>query len=287
MRLELTSDHIGGIDFGEAPSEPIRAARSPSASACSSCTTTLLKSIPGGITCKCRWISEKLLPEVLVPGTKWDTDDICSSALTKFIALLITGTSADGGGSDDEPDQDLMVPSSRTIVVPSLLSQRRPRSPNMNYKTNILVDTATIYLFGSSSRVDSYPVNQEDRARRRLHVLTPFSHSPGSSFKAPQMIAFFIGAPYFKISDCCPLRSKSTVHLFKSSAIVYLSERGAVVSPQAGTYEYPFLVVGVALVSHPTALEKSAYRRSASPSRTPKKKLLDHPLRHKHRIRES
>ncbi|KAL0919666.1 hypothetical protein M5K25_011779 [Dendrobium thyrsiflorum] len=64
---------------------------------------------------------------------------------------------------------------------------------------------------------------------------------------------------------------------------VYLSERGAVVSPQAGTYEYPFLVVGAAPVSHPTALEKSAYRRFAGPSRTSKKRLLDHPLRHKHR----
>ncbi|KAL0903405.1 hypothetical protein M5K25_027781 [Dendrobium thyrsiflorum] len=64
---------------------------------------------------------------------------------------------------------------------------------------------------------------------------------------------------------------------------VYLSERGAVVFPQAGTYEYPFLVVGAAPVPHPTALEMSAYRRSASPSRTPKKRLLDHPLRHKHR----
>ncbi|KAL0917914.1 hypothetical protein M5K25_013022 [Dendrobium thyrsiflorum] len=64
---------------------------------------------------------------------------------------------------------------------------------------------------------------------------------------------------------------------------VYLSERGAVVSPQAGTYEYPFLAVGAAPVSHPTALEKSAYRRFAGPSRMPKKKLLDHPLRHKHR----
>ncbi|KAL0904338.1 hypothetical protein M5K25_026430 [Dendrobium thyrsiflorum] len=64
---------------------------------------------------------------------------------------------------------------------------------------------------------------------------------------------------------------------------VYLSERGAVVSPQAGTYEYPFLAVGAAPVSHPTALEKSAYRRFAGPSRTPKKRLLDHPLRHKHR----
>ncbi|KAL0917805.1 hypothetical protein M5K25_012897 [Dendrobium thyrsiflorum] len=42
---------------------------------------------------------------------------------------------------------------------------------------------------------------------------------------------------------------------------VYLSERGAVVSPQASTYEYPFLAIGVAPVSHPTALEKSAYRR--------------------------
>ncbi|KAL0910250.1 hypothetical protein M5K25_021213 [Dendrobium thyrsiflorum] len=64
---------------------------------------------------------------------------------------------------------------------------------------------------------------------------------------------------------------------------VYLSERGAVVSPQAGTYEYPFLVVGAAPVSHPTALEKSAYRRFVGPSRTSKKRLLDHPLRHKHR----
>ncbi|KAL0920009.1 hypothetical protein M5K25_009109 [Dendrobium thyrsiflorum] len=41
--------------------------------------------------------------------------------------------------------------------------------------------------------------------------------------------------------------------------------------------------VGTAPVSHPTALEKSAYRRSAGPSRKPKKRLLDHPLRQKHR----
>ncbi|KAL0918824.1 hypothetical protein M5K25_010865 [Dendrobium thyrsiflorum] len=47
---------------------------------------------------------------------------------------------------------------------------------------------------------------------------------------------------------------------------VYLSERGAVISPQAGTYEYPFLAVGAAQVSHPTALEKSAYRRMSIPS---------------------
>ncbi|KAL0907753.1 hypothetical protein M5K25_022188 [Dendrobium thyrsiflorum] len=47
--------------------------------------------------------------------------------------------------------------------------------------------------------------------------------------------------------------------------------------------QYPFLAVGAAPVSHPTVLEKSAYRWSASPSRTPKKRLLDHPLRHKHR----
>ncbi|KAL0927078.1 hypothetical protein M5K25_001234 [Dendrobium thyrsiflorum] len=32
---------------------------------------------------------------------------------------------ADGGGSDDEPDQDPMIPSSRAIMVPGLLSQRR------------------------------------------------------------------------------------------------------------------------------------------------------------------
>ncbi|KAL0924401.1 hypothetical protein M5K25_005228 [Dendrobium thyrsiflorum] len=37
-------------------------------------------------------------------------------------------------------------------------------------------------------------------------------------------------------------------------------------------------IIGAAPVSHPTALEKSAYRRFAGPSR-----LLDHPLRHKHR----
>ncbi|KAL0926593.1 hypothetical protein M5K25_002832 [Dendrobium thyrsiflorum] len=41
--------------------------------------------------------------------------------------------------------------------------------------------------------------------------------------------------------------------------------------------------IGAAPVSHPTALEKSAYRRFAGPSQTPKKRLLDHPLRHKHR----
>ncbi|KAL0912294.1 hypothetical protein M5K25_018257 [Dendrobium thyrsiflorum] len=35
---------------------------------------------------------------------------------------------ADGGGMDDGPDQDPMVPSSRVIVVPSLLSQRRQLS---------------------------------------------------------------------------------------------------------------------------------------------------------------
>ncbi|KAL0912938.1 hypothetical protein M5K25_016361 [Dendrobium thyrsiflorum] len=64
---------------------------------------------------------------------------------------------------------------------------------------------------------------------------------------------------------------------------VYLCERSTVVSPQAGTYEYLFLAVGVAPVSHPTALEKSSYRRSVDPLRTPKKGLLDHPLRHKHR----
>ncbi|KAL0904263.1 hypothetical protein M5K25_026348 [Dendrobium thyrsiflorum] len=41
--------------------------------------------------------------------------------------------------------------------------------------------------------------------------------------------------------------------------------------------------IGAAPVSHPTALEKSAYRRFAGPSRTSKKRLLDHPFRHKHR----
>ncbi|KAL0920587.1 hypothetical protein M5K25_009732 [Dendrobium thyrsiflorum] len=41
--------------------------------------------------------------------------------------------------------------------------------------------------------------------------------------------------------------------------------------------------VGATPVSYPTVLEKSAYRRSAGPSRTPKKRLLDHPLRRQHR----
>ncbi|KAL0917500.1 hypothetical protein M5K25_012565 [Dendrobium thyrsiflorum] len=63
---------------------------------------------------------------------------------------------------------------------------------------------------------------------------------------------------------------------------VYLSERGAVVSPQAGTYEYPFLAVGVAPGSLLPCYE-SAYRWFSGPSQTPKKNLLDHPFRHKHR----
>lgn len=49
----LTSDHIGGTDFGEEPSEPVSPVSSPSPSGASSCISTLLKSIPGGITCKC------------------------------------------------------------------------------------------------------------------------------------------------------------------------------------------------------------------------------------------
>ncbi|KAL0928749.1 hypothetical protein M5K25_000670 [Dendrobium thyrsiflorum] len=63
---------------------------------------------------------------------------------------------------------------------------------------------------------------------------------------------------------------------------VYLSERGAVVSPQAGTYEYPFLAVGVTPGSLLPCYE-SAYRWFSGPSQTPKKKLLDHPFCHKHR----
>ncbi|KAL0917803.1 hypothetical protein M5K25_012895 [Dendrobium thyrsiflorum] len=63
---------------------------------------------------------------------------------------------------------------------------------------------------------------------------------------------------------------------------VYLSERGAVVSPQAGTYEYPFLAVGVTPGSLLPCYE-SAYRWFSGLSQTPKKKLLDHPFRHKHR----
>ncbi|KAL0912920.1 hypothetical protein M5K25_016341 [Dendrobium thyrsiflorum] len=63
---------------------------------------------------------------------------------------------------------------------------------------------------------------------------------------------------------------------------VYLSERGAVVSPQAGTYEYPFLAVGVTPGSLLPCYE-SAYRWFSGPSQTPKKNLLDHPFRHKHR----
>lgn len=47
----LTSDHMVGTALGELPS-PIITASSPSASTVSSCTTTLLKSMPGGMTCK-------------------------------------------------------------------------------------------------------------------------------------------------------------------------------------------------------------------------------------------
>ncbi|KAL0923928.1 hypothetical protein M5K25_004716 [Dendrobium thyrsiflorum] len=60
-------------------------------------------------------------------------------------------------------------------------------------------------------------------------------------------------------------------HHVKKYVYGVMSERSTVVSLQAGTYEYPFLAVSVVPVSHPTALEKSAYRQSAGPSRTPKK----------------
>ncbi|KAL0921843.1 hypothetical protein M5K25_008956 [Dendrobium thyrsiflorum] len=62
-------------------------------------------------------------------GKFWKADEIVDKTLPRDFALILRGlydlSSANGGGSDDEPDQDPMVPSSRAIVVPGLLSQRR------------------------------------------------------------------------------------------------------------------------------------------------------------------
>ncbi|KAL0911337.1 hypothetical protein M5K25_019471 [Dendrobium thyrsiflorum] len=43
-------------------------------------------------------------------------------AIEKFHHLPLK---TDGGGMNDGPDQDHMVPSSQAIVIPGLLSQRR------------------------------------------------------------------------------------------------------------------------------------------------------------------
>ncbi|KAL0913040.1 hypothetical protein M5K25_016471 [Dendrobium thyrsiflorum] len=52
-------------------------------------------------------------------------DGFVDKILPRDFALILRGlydlSSADGGGMDDGPDQDPMVPSSRVIVVPSLL----------------------------------------------------------------------------------------------------------------------------------------------------------------------
>ncbi|KAL0911080.1 hypothetical protein M5K25_019192 [Dendrobium thyrsiflorum] len=62
-----------------------------------------------------------------------------------------------------------------------------------------------------------------------------------------------------------------------------LSKSQALAGPESPKTPFSHSPGGAAPVSHPTALEKSAYRRFAGPSRTSKKRLLDHPFRHKHR----
>ncbi|KAL0910236.1 hypothetical protein M5K25_021196 [Dendrobium thyrsiflorum] len=55
-------------------------------------------------------------------------DEVVDKTLPRDFALILRGLydlSSDGGGMDDGPDQDPMVPSSRAIVVLGLLSQRR------------------------------------------------------------------------------------------------------------------------------------------------------------------
>ncbi|PKU66532.1 hypothetical protein MA16_Dca006860 [Dendrobium catenatum] len=56
--------------------------------------------------------------------TPWPHGQIISDSLLVSLTTL-AWYSADGGGMDDRPDQDPMVSSSRAIVVPGLLSQRR------------------------------------------------------------------------------------------------------------------------------------------------------------------
>ncbi|KAL0915646.1 hypothetical protein M5K25_016079 [Dendrobium thyrsiflorum] len=62
----------------------------------------------------------------------WKADGFVDNTLPRDFALISRGLydlnsvyhlalKADGGGMDDRPDQDPMVPSSRVIVVPSLL----------------------------------------------------------------------------------------------------------------------------------------------------------------------
>ncbi|PKU87357.1 hypothetical protein MA16_Dca008453 [Dendrobium catenatum] len=53
-----------------------------------------------------------------------------------------------------------------------------------------------------------------------------------------------------------------------SMGLRYLLQENTVISPRAGTYEYPDLVVGVSPGSHPTMLEKSVYERFACSTRT-------------------
>ncbi|KAL0904412.1 hypothetical protein M5K25_026516 [Dendrobium thyrsiflorum] len=55
-----------------------------------------------------------------------NADEVVDKTLPRDFALILRGLyDLNDGGMDDGPDQDLMVPSSRAIVVPGLLSQRR------------------------------------------------------------------------------------------------------------------------------------------------------------------
>ncbi|KAL0906826.1 hypothetical protein M5K25_025351 [Dendrobium thyrsiflorum] len=166
-----------------------------------------------------------------------------------------------------------MVPSAveRCPVVPSSSTER--------YRVPVLSSTEQYRLRVLSSTNFRLPflIQREVAFPRLIDVIGVFSQTKGKEETLEHQ-----DVPV----DTAAVKVFNPHHVRESSVWglqVYLSERGAVISPQAGTYEYPFLVVGAAPIFHPTALEKSAYRRFAGPSRTPKKRLLDHPFRHKHR----
>ncbi|KAL0928838.1 hypothetical protein M5K25_000762 [Dendrobium thyrsiflorum] len=66
--------------------------------------------------------TDGVLTEIWFRGKFWKADGIVDKTLPRDFALILRGlydlSSADGGGMDDRPDQDPMVPSSRVIVVP-------------------------------------------------------------------------------------------------------------------------------------------------------------------------
>ncbi|KAL0918805.1 hypothetical protein M5K25_010841 [Dendrobium thyrsiflorum] len=240
---------------------------------------------------------------------------------------------ADGGGSDDEPDQDPMVPSSRDIVIPGLLSHRRlpfliqreftenfgnlPVSPPLGFDAigehtgaghnhnlvipfdcespgsegpekgirafmkrslnsgrmneHTTVRSNLLYDLNSSSRLFNFL--QCRLSYNKMEAIFEFTRLPFMPFHLTVGFQFSTGDE----------RSWRCSRLWGRIGLVRDLKSRCTCLKEAQSFKYPFLAVGTAPISHPTALEKSAYRRSASPSRTPKKRLLDHLLGHKHR----